>query len=627
MTPRIFLQTILLLAALAFPALAEKPNLLVILADDMGVNDLGCYGRAGRRTPHLDRLAADGKRFTSAYAQPVCSPSRAALLSGLHPARVQITNFLPGRADWPGHRLLQPALPQGLATDRLTLAERLREVGYATGCVGKWHLGQRAPMDPASRGFEFVFSGKANTTPSETEGGKGEFGQAAKSIEFLEKHSAGPFFLYLAMDNPHVPLAAQASRVQANQGGYHPVYDAMVETLDEAVGRVLQKVDELGLREKTMVVFCSDNGGLHIPEIGFAAPTHNSPFRAGKGFLYEGGIRDPLLVRWPGRIAPGVVDTPVSLGDLSATMLDLVGAAPMTSADFVSLKPILLGEGAPAGDRALYWHMPNYTNQGGRPSGAIREGDWKLIEQFEDGRLELFDLKADPGERRDLSAVEPGRVAAMRGKLEAWRREVQAQMPRGNPNYNPVLWSACYEKTDVSLIEPKATGEETSVPLKGWREAMDRISPRRGKGGAVESAPLAPVPEVFGLVQLEARSADVHANKLKYELPPQKDTLGFWVDASDWVSWDCEVPQAGRYAVEVLQGCGKGSGGSLAEVAVGDRAVRFYVEETGHFQRFIPKRVGEVEIPAGRTTVAVRAIEKKGPAVMDLRRVTLVRLP
>jgi arylsulfatase A len=618
------LQVALCLVVLSGVLRAEKPNLVVILADDMGVNDLGCYGRSGRRTPHLDRLAADGKRFTAAYAQAVCSPSRAALLTGLHPARVQITNFLPGRADWPGHRLLQPALPDGLGTDRLTLAERLREQGYATACVGKWHLGARPPLDPASRGFDGVFSGKANTQPSQSEGGKGEFGQASKAIEFLEKNSDRPFFLYLAMDNPHVPLAAQADRIQANEKGYHPVYDAMVETLDAAVGRVLERVDTLGLREKTMVVFASDNGGLHIPEIGFAAPTHNSPYRAGKGFLYEGGLRDPLIVRWPGRIAPGEVEVPVSLGDLTPTMLDLLGVGPMSPADFISLKPLLLGQGS-LPERPLYWHMPNYTNQGGRPSGAMREGDWKLIEHFEDGRLELFDLKADPGEKRDMAAVDPARVASMRGKLEAWRRSLEAKMPRGNPKFNPSLWAECYGKVDVSQVEPKATGEATSAPLKEWRAAMDRISSHRSDGPARGEEKAGG--GSFGLVQLEAPSADVHAQKLKYELAPHKDTLGFWVDPTDWVSWDCEVPQAGRYAVEVLQGCGKGSGGSMVEIQVADRALRFFVEETGHFQRFIPKRVGELELPAGRATVAVRAIEKKGSAVMDLRRLTLVRVP
>lgn len=599
---------------------AEKPNIVFLFADDLGVNDLGCYGRKDHLTPNIDRLAADGKRFTAAYAQPVCSPSRAALLTGLHPARLQITNFLPGRADWGGHRLLQPVLPSGLATDRLTIAERLKEFGYATGCIGKWHLGAKAPLDPASRGFDFVFAGKANTTPSEEEGGKGEFGQVAKALEFLDKNAGRPFFLYMPFDNPHVPLAAQAERVTAKAGGFHPVYDAMIETLDTAVGRILDKIDALGLREKTMVVFASDNGGLHVPEIGFAPATHNTPFRAGKGFLYEGGIRDPLIVRWPGKVSAAVVDTPVSLGDFTPTLLDLLEAVPASPCDFMSLKPLLLGSSSLA-ERPLYWHMPNYTNQGGRPSGAIREGDWKLIEHYEDGRMELFDLKADPSERNDLAASDPSRVASMRGKLEAWRRDMGAQMPKGNPHYEPALGDACYKAVDVSRLELRPTAEEMAVPLKGWRAAMDRI---RGKGASkAKDAERG----ASGLVQLEAQAADVHGTRLKYELPPQKDTLGYWVDATDWVSWDCEIPEAGRYAVEVLQGCGKGSGGSSVAVSVGEVSVRFFVEETGHFQRFVPRKVGEVQLAAGKTTVSVKPVDKKGGAVMDLRRVTLVRLP
>ena len=597
---------------------ATKPNIVLIFADDLGINDLGCYGRKDHHTPHIDRLATEGKRFTAAYAQPVCSPSRAALLTGQHPARLGITTFLPGRADWPGHRLLQPVLPPGLATDRPTLAERLKDQGYATACIGKWHLGNTSPQNAASRGFDTIFAGSAKSTPSETEGGKGEFGQAAKAVEFLEANAKKPFFLYLALDNPHVPLSAQPARIEANAGGFNPVYDAMIETLDVAVGRVLERIDTLGLRENTLVVFASDNGGLHVPEIGFAPATHNTPFRAGKGFVYEGGIRDPFIVRWPGKITPGIVDTPVSVADFSPTVLDLLGASPVSPADFVSLKPILLGEGAMP-ERPLYWHMPNYTNQGGRPSGAIRDGHWKLVEHFENGRLELFDLKADPSEKTDVSASEPARVASLRGKLESWRRSLQASMPKPNPNFQPLLWEDCYQRTDVSQLEPRPTAEAMVLPLKAWRNAMDSNSP---KGQPAESKETA-----SGLVSLEARSADVHANKLKYEPQAEKDTLGFWVDPTDWVSWDCTVPQAGRYMVEILQGCGKGSGGSTVDVLVGSASIRFHVEETGHFQRFIPRQIGVVDLPAGPTTLSVKPVAKKGGAVMDLRRVSLVRVP
>jgi arylsulfatase A len=611
---------LLLCAVLAHAAPAEKPNIVLILADDLGINDLGVYGRVGHRTPNLDRLASEGKRFTCAYAPAaVCSPTRAALLTGQHPARLQITSFLPGRADWPGHRLLQPALPTGLQTDAATLAEKLKKVGYKTACVGKWHLGGRAPQDPGSRGFDTVFAGKANTPPSEVEGGKGEFGQAAKAVEFLQENAANPFFLYMALDNPHVPLAAQPARVEANAAAFNPVYAAMIETLDVAVGRVLDKIDSLGLREKTIVVFCSDNGGLHVLELPGTATTpatHNTPFRAGKGFLYEGGIREPLLVRWPGKVAPGLVPDPVVLADLVPTFVEITGAEACHPSDFRSIAPVLLGSGS-LEVRPLFWHMPNYTNQGGRPSGAVREGDWKLIEHYEDGRLELFNLSKDPSELSDVAASEAPRVAAMRGKLEAWRRSVKASMPKGNPAFQPRLWSACYESFDASRVEVRPTAVESARAMEVWRQAMDGASPKRLAQASGAGGPA-------GLVLLSAKDGQVIGEKLRYEDPPQKDTLGFWVNPVDYVEWDCTVPQAGRYAIEVLQGCVKG--GSQVDVHVGGQSVRFTVEDTGHFQRFVPKRIGILELPAGQTVVSVKPFEKKGGAVMDLRRVTLVRV-
>ena len=618
---RILFPFVFLLCAMAAQAVSlEKPNIVVLLADDLGVNDIGVYGRSGHHTPNLDRLASEGKRFTCAYAPAsVCSPTRAALLTGQHPARLQITSFLPGRADWPGHRLLQPALPTGLQTDAATLAEKLKKVGYTTACVGKWHLGGRAPQDPGSRGFDRVFAGKPNTQPSEVEGGKGEFGQAASAVEFLEQNATHPFFLYLAFDNPHVPLGAQPARIAANSAAFNPVYAAMIETLDVAVGRVLDKIDALGLREKTIVVFCSDNGGLHVLELPGTATTpatHNTPVRAGKGFLYEGGIREPLLVRWPGKVTPGLVHEPVVLADLVPTFVEMTGAEACNPGDFRSIGPVLLGSGSLEA-RPLFWHMPNYTNQGGRPSGAVREGDWKLIEHYEDGRLELFNLKADPSELNDVAASDAPRVAMLRGKLESWRRGVKASMPKPNPAFQPKLWSACYEAFDASRVEVRPTALEMARSMEVWRESMDGANPKR-------LAQAVGVPGAAGLVQLNARDALVVGEKLRYEEPPQKDTLGFWVNPTDYAEWDCTVPQAGRYAVEVLQGCVKG--GSLVDVHIGEQTVRFTVEDTGHFQRFVSRRIGVLELPAGKTVVSVKPFEKKGGAVMDLRRLTLVRV-
>jgi arylsulfatase A len=614
------LAFLLMVACFTLPATAQKPNILLLLADDLGINDLGCYGRTQHRTPNLDKLAAEGKRFTAAScAIPVCSPSRAAILTGQNPARLHITNFLPGRADWPGHRLLQPPLAP-LPNQTPIIADPLKAAGYTTACIGKWHLGN--VKDRTS--FDYIFAGKANTPPSATEGGKGEWEQTQKAVEFIEANAQKPFFLHLAFHSPHVPLAAQTERIAAYSQTFNPIYAAMIESLDAAVGKLLNKLDSLGLRNNTLVIFCSDNGGLHIPELPHTPATHNTPFRAGKGFLYEGGLRDPLLIRWPARVAPGEVSSVVNLGDLAPTILEAGNAQPLAPADYTSLIPLLTDSGSLKA-RPLFWHMPNYTNQGGRPSGAVREEDWKLIEHYEDGRLELFNLREDPSEKNDRSAAEPARVAAMRGRLETWRREIHAEMPRPNPVFQPELWRACYAKQDVSRTEASQTAVETAAPLLEWREAMDKI--RHIK----QPAPGTPVPEpspvsqppAMGLVQLEPKDAILSATKLRYEPQPHKDTLGFWVEPADWAEWECEVPQSGAYAVEILQGCSKG--GSLVEVRVGGASLTFTVEDTGHFQRFVPRKVGVLELPAGKTRVALKPVEKKGGAIMDVRRLSLVR--
>jgi hypothetical protein len=262
--------------------------------------------------------------------------------------------------------------------------------------------------------------------------------------------------------------------------------------------------------------------------------------------------------------------------------------------------------------------MPNYTNQGGRPSGAVLEGDWKLIEHYEDGRLELFNIKSDISEKADVSAENAPRVAALRGKLEAWRRSMNASSNTANPAFAPALWDACYGSTDPSRIEVRNTAKEMAAALEPWRNAMDGVKAYNGKDAPPASAE-------SGFVMLEARNAEIHGEKLRYEQSAIKDTLGYWTDPRDFAQWDCEIPQAGRYAVEVLQGCAKG--GSLVDVIVGEASTRFTVEDTGHFQRFVPRRIGVLDLPAGKTTLAVKPFEKKGAAVMDLRRVSLIRVP
>src|SRR5437879_203186 len=304
----------------------RKPNIVFILADDLGIHDLACYGRQNQPTPNLDKLAKQGVRFTSAYAAAsICSPTRAAIMTGMAPARLKITTFLPGRGDAVSQLLLHPAIRQQLPANVPTVAELLRAAGYRTACIGKWHLGGKG-ASPTDRGFDLYHAGQALTEPSATEGGKGEYDLTRAAEKFIEDNKDRPFFLYLCHNNPHVPLVAKQELIAKHKDAFNPIYAAMIETLDDCVGRLLAKLDALGLSENTLVVFTSDNGGLHVLELPFTPATFNRPFRAGKGFCYEGGLRIPLIVRWPGKVKEGhVVHTPVISTDWTPTLLDIAG--------------------------------------------------------------------------------------------------------------------------------------------------------------------------------------------------------------------------------------------------------------------------------------------------------------
>jgi arylsulfatase A-like enzyme len=606
----------LLLAALScfVPLGAQEtpPNFVILFADDLGINDLGCFGRKDQRTPNLDKLAADGARFTQAYAAAsVCSPSRAALMTGQSPARLKITTFLTGRTDRASHRLLAAPINTHLPEGVQTIAQLLKPKGYASAAVGKWHLGGKGHQ-PTDHGFDEYFPGRANPGAESPQGGKGELGQADFAAKFIAKNKAKPFLLYLAFDNPHIPLAAPAKSIAANADSFHPTYAALVESLDVAVGRVLKALEEQGVAQNTMVIFASDNGGVHISELKESPATYNAPSRAGKGFVYEGGIRTPLIIRYPGRLASRVIAEPVVLGDLVPTMCALAKVPAPAPLDFQDISPLLF-DGKTAADtkpRVLFWHQPHYMNQGGKPAGVAREGDWKLIEHYEDGRLELFDLAKDPSEKQDLAAAEPARVAALRGQLEAWRRNVGAEPTKANPNFNRALWEDCFVKTDVTDLQALPKSEAMRPLLADWRKAMNDATTEGANS----------------LIFLEARDAEVKATKMKYEEPPHKDTLGFWVNAADTASWTFQAPRAGTYRVTVLQGCGKGNGGSVVALDTKQGSCEFTVEETGHFQRFVPREIGKLMLVAGENTLTVRPVKKAKAAVMDLRRVILERV-
>jgi uncharacterized sulfatase len=439
----------------------NRPNLLVFLADDLGAHDLGCTGSRGYITPAIDALAAAGMIFTRGYAaSTVCSPTRAALMTGRHPARVQITQFIYIGGQRHGS-LTPPEFLRALPESERTVPERLQRAGYATGCFGKWHLGPAE--DVRRQGFDAVGSNRTEPGSGPAHDPHHARAIAAQACSFIESHRGRPWFCYVPMHSVHVPLqarpdlvAAEKTRIaalppaagpwevaegdrQARAVQDMPLYAAMVREMDETVATVLDTVTKTDQAGETLVVFTSDNGGLATAE---GAPTSNLPLRAGKGYLYEGGIRAPLLVRWPGVVAAGsTCAVPVTTLDIAATILDVAGAPPEKeeSLDGTSLRP-LLSATVSLPSRDLFWHYPHYSNQGGRPAGALIAGDGpaggteKLVEHFEDGRVELFDLAADPGERQDLSATRPERAGELAKRLAAWRTRISAAMPTPNPN-------------------------------------------------------------------------------------------------------------------------------------------------------------------------------------------------
>jgi hypothetical protein len=338
-------------------------------------------------------------------------------------------------------------------------------------------------------------------------------------------------------------------------------------------------------------------------------------FRAGKGYLYEGGLRVPLITRWPGVAkSGGTCETPVVLTDLMPTLLEAAGIDPATSVgplDGQNIAKLLPGERMPG--RTLYWHFPNYTNQGGRPAGAVRDGKWKLIEQFEDGGLELYDLEGDIGETRNLAEIETARASKLLGKLQAWRMGVGAQMPSINPEFDAVKHQALYVDQDASRLDAEASAAATAPKWRSWRAAMNE---------AVAGRTPAITPPT-GDIRLHAKDARVHARTMRYEPQPHKNVLGYWTDATDWADWEFEVVRPGRYEIEIQQGCGRGSGGAEVSVEVTGQTLNFTVQDTGHFQHMILRTIGEVELTAGKHTLAVRPQSKPGVAVMDLRRIVV----
>ena len=452
---------------------AKQTNFLFFLVDDMGWADIGANGSTFHETPHIDRLAKSGMRFTQGYAAgSVCSPTRASIMTGKHPVRVDITDWIPGQSNRPTNPLLHPEDRHSLPLKEVTLAEALKQHGYQTFFAGKWHLGKEGEW-PTDQGFDINIGGHHKgsppggyyapwTNPALKAKRKGEYlteRLTAESAKFLDsRDKAKPFLLYLSYYNIHTPIQPYKKRIdhykskaeksftgptpfEVEHDGKtrmrqdNPALASMVAAVDDSVGALLDKLEELKLDDNTVVIFFSDNGGLST--LGRIGPGCNVPLRAGKGWLYEGGIREPTLIRAPGVTQPGSVSNkPMISMDFFPTMLDLAGLPlqPKLHVDGRSLLSQLKGNDS--GQRTLHWHYPHYHGSSWKPGASIRDGDWKLIEFYHYKNFELYNLAKDPGERTNLAKRNPSKAAELRAKLSAWQKQMKAKMPMPNPNYN-----------------------------------------------------------------------------------------------------------------------------------------------------------------------------------------------
>ena len=524
MNRRLFLKTLVIgTMASAFATSKEvkmkkPPNIVFFLVDDLGWSDVGCYGSPFHETPNIDALAKEGVRFTDAYAAcHVCSPTRASILTGKYPARLNLTDWLPGRREFPFQKFKNAVINQHLPFEEKTIAEALKAHGYRTAIFGKWHLGEK-PSGPTAHGFDVQVPSWNKGWPKEgyhapfmmdgLEDAEGEYltdRLTDEALKFMDDNRDDPFFLFLSHFAVHDPIEGRADLVkkykkklkkmtppttvpyilEGNPDDEHPLsrdelnrrladkthagygvmpdrsvkvkqhqdnvqFAGMVESMDESLGRVLDRLKALELEDNTVVIFFSDNGGMSAANYGYpervvhpanldeAFSTSNLPLRGAKGWLYEGGIREPMIIKWPGKGDRGTLcDVPVISTDFYPSILEMAGLPlqPDQHRDGVSVAPLLKGK-KKLQREALYWHFPHYSNHGMQsPGGAVRVGDYKLLEYYENGTVQLFNLKDDIGEQDDLSRSQPERTAKLRGMLHAWRTDVSAQMMPPNPDY------------------------------------------------------------------------------------------------------------------------------------------------------------------------------------------------
>ena len=467
MTRRAFLAT----SSLSFAQTAQRPlNFVLVLVDDYGATDLACYGSKFYRTPHLDRLASEGMRFTQAYsACTVCSPSRAAILTGKYPARLHLTDWIAGHS-YPWAKLKPPAWTQHLPLEERTIAEALKPLGYATASIGKWHLtppaGDPAFM-PEKQGFDVNKAGTFRGSPPSyfspykidtlEDGPAGEYltdREQAEASAFIRQHRNQPFFVYLPHHTVHTPLQAKQALIEKYKAAVdpngpqrNPVYAAMIESLDENIGKLMRTLEETGVADRTVVMVTGDNGGW-LP-----STNTNLGMRAGKGSAYEGGVRVPLIVRWPGAVRAGSTsDTPVIGCDLYPTILEMAGAKPASRQiiDGRSIVPLLRNAGR-WNRQEIFWHYPHYHPGGATPYSAIRQADWKLIRFYEDDRMELYNLRTDPEEKNDVSTSNASKRTELRKRLDKWLIDTGAQSPLASPAHDPA-------KAHLTAAQAKAKG-------------------------------------------------------------------------------------------------------------------------------------------------------------------------
>jgi arylsulfatase A-like enzyme len=450
-----FLITLFALSPL-FSRAQEKPNIVFILADDLGYKDLGCYGNPFNETPVLDQIAEEGMLFTEAYAHPACSPSRAALMTGKHPARLDITTAVGLDREKASSPVVPPKVAEYLSASEVTLAEVLKRNGYATGMVGKWHLGSDSSRRPVSQGFDYerVISkngldyynygiSSEGKTVFEDDGSVYLTDKLTRyALEYIQsQRDKKPFFLYLAYSAPHLYIVPKADKVskymrKCNRFDkqYNPYYATMIESMDEGIGQVMDQLERQGDMENTLVIFKSDNGGVGMDQIAYR-PTSMDPLRKWKGHVYEGGIRVPMIMYWEDKIEEGVKnDNYVVIHDFLPTIMELIGDDNLpANLDGESFLSTIYQPGEQFDRGPVYFHFPHFSGQGGIPAGAVRKGDWKLVESYETGKTELFNLEEDISESNDLKLSHPEKAKELYQMLQRWQVEVDAKMPERKP--------------------------------------------------------------------------------------------------------------------------------------------------------------------------------------------------